>query len=193
MRMKKKTTPGSHPYGHLPASRRGLAVIALAGVGALVASPALAERCDGPPAAADFEDSVAKTWHFCITVIEDGEGGWTLADDRKTQDIEVPRGDKARLIFMIDRDQRPEAWLAAISIARKDGSAPPPGEFVPETEPGKDFGASKKITLNGRPRAYPVNDHNRIKADYDYEIWVGTETGGEQSVDPGIRNGGSQN
>jgi hypothetical protein len=191
--MKKKTTPGLRRKSHLTASRRGLVVIALASVGALAAAPALAERCDGPPAPADFEDSVAKTWHFCITVIEDGAGGWTLADDRKTKDIEVPPGDKARLIFMIDRDHRPEAWLAAISIARKDGSAPPPGEFVPETEPGKDFGASKKITLNGRPRAYPVNDLNRIKADYDYEIWVGTETGGEQSVDPGIRNGGSQN
>lgn len=172
---------------------RGAAALSLWLCAALGAGPALAERCDGPPSAADFDDPAPRTWHFCITVKMDGDGGWTLADDRKTKDIEVPPGDKARLLFEIDPDHRSDAWLAAISIARKDGSAPPRGEFVPERDPGKDFGETKKIALNGRPRAYPVADSNQIKAKYDYEIWVGTTEGGEQSVDPGISNGGRQN
>jgi hypothetical protein len=165
-------------------------VIAL--LGTLGAAPALAERCDGPPSQADIDDPATRKWHFCITVTRGSDGEWTLDGDRKTKDIEVPPGDTARLIFVIDRDYRGEAWLAAVSIAKKDGSKAPMREFVGEQEPRVDFGEREKVDLPGRRQIYPIIDANQIRADYDYEVWVGTADG-EQRVDPGIRNGGRQN
>ena len=183
----KKNRPGSHPAG------KGLiAAIAVGLCGALGTMPALAERCDGPPSQEAIDDPRERQWHFCVTVTRNAQDEWTLEGDRKQKEIEVPRGDKARLIFRMDRDLHPDAWLAAVSIARKSGANAPRGEFVGEDHPKSDFGDSRKVVLPGRRASYRVKDFNQIEEEYYYEIWIGTADG-DHEVDPGIRNGGSEN
>jgi len=189
-RRKTKTATGSTGPGVRFGRSSGWLIALLCALGA---APALAERCDGPPSQAEIDDPASRTWHFCITVTRGPRGEWTLDEERKTKDIEVPPGDTARLIFVIDRDYRRDAWLSAVSIAKKDGSKAPMREFVGEQDPQADFGDQQKVDLPGRRTIYPVKDFNAVRANYDYEIWIGTADGGEVRVDPGIRNGGRQN
>jgi hypothetical protein len=176
------------------ASRRGLAMIVVACCATLGTVPALAERCDGPPSATARAAERATPWNFCVNITKDADGRWVLEDDRKTVDIEVPARHKANIIFQMDPDLHPDAWIAAVRIRKKDGANPPAGEFV-SGDPPHDFGAeSDKIVLPGRRIIYKVRDDNQIKENYDYEVWIGTTGGsGDTAVDTGIRNGGNQN
>jgi len=163
----------------------------VAAVGALGASPALAERCDGPPSAAELEDTQEKSRRYCITVSKVSAGGWTLLDDRKTVPIQVPINDTADLIFMIDRDFKDEARLSALSIRPVSGSTPP-GEF--EGESGHKFDTGSKFTLPGNKWQYKVKNKNVEKGDYDYTVYIRlTSDNKEVEVDPRIKNGGRSN
>ena len=158
----------------------------------LWAAPALADNCDSPPQPQDFTDDRTKKWTFCITVSKNDAGDWHLEDDRKTVPIEVPVDDTADLIFIMDRDYHPGAWLAAISIKRAVGDTPPADEFVGETN--LQFADGNRKNLPGKRPRYKISNKNSVAAEYDYEIWIATDEQGDPfPVDPRIKNGGRSN
>ena len=164
---------------------------AVAALGMLVSSPALAERCDGPPSAAELEDIQEKSRRYCITVSKNAAGEWTLLDDRKTVPIQVPINDEADLVFMIDRDLKDYARLSALSIRPVSGETPP-GEF--EGESGHKFDTGSKFTLPGSKWQYKVKNKNMEKGEYDYTVYLRlTADDTEIEVDPRIKNGGRSN
>jgi hypothetical protein len=191
--VKRRTTTVLAPLiGERMAYRRICAALALCGV--LGAAPALAERCDGPPSAADRTAERVVPWRFCVDITKNADGEWILEGDRKTRDIEVPADHRADIIFQMDPDLHPNAWIAAVSIRKRGGGPPPAREFVSSVPP-HDFGTDGgKIALPGRHLSYKVRDNNQLKQDYDYEVWIRTiDSDDDTPVDPGIRNGGRQN
>jgi len=165
---------------------------AFAALGLLVSGPALAARCDGPPSAAELQDSQKKFRRYCITVTKNAAGDWILEDDRKTTPIEVPLNDEADLIFMIDKDLKQEARLSALSIRRVSGETPP-GEF--EGESGHRFDNGDRFNLPGNKWQYKVKNKNLEKGEYDYTIYIRltADNDREIEVDPRIKNGGRSN
>ena len=179
-----------HRFRDLDARRRS-AVLLASVLFLVLAPPATAARCDGPPTEEQLADPSKKNWKFCITVVKLGENEWAFADDRKSKPIEVGINDDAEIIFMMDRDLHPDAWLAEIRITRVGGTTPA-DEFVGEN--GHKFHQTGTLKPNGKQPRFKVKNKNSVKAEYEYEVAIKTKGSDTlYRVDPRIRNGGRQN
>lgn len=123
------------------------------------------------------------------------DGGWKLADDRKTEDIVICEGNKAELVFRVDPRYATKVRIHSVDIVAGDGGRAPRDEFVIPAAAGQSSSRDFRDATTQSVSATEVKvlNNNRKIGVYNYTVRIKTNRGDVRVVDPKIRNGGGAN